>query len=81
MKRKVSALLVLNEMGTRNEDVQAFPLSTNLKRAQTGKDGWGEITIAVSNHVITNINKYVGALYMANLEQYSRCEQELKRGE
>ncbi|MHB8961994.1 MAG: hypothetical protein ACYC5K_02455 [Saccharofermentanales bacterium] len=77
---EISALLVLNEMGTQNDDVLAFPLNTNFKYARTGKDGWGEITIAVANHVIANIDRYVGALYLADKDQYSRCEQALKGG-
>lgn len=77
---KISALLVLHEMGKKNDDVLAFPLNTNFKYARTGTDGWGEITIAVANHVIANIDHYVGALYMADKEQYSRREQEIEVG-
>lgn len=81
MKEKVSALVVLHELADRDEKeaVFAFPL-TNFKRAQTGKDGWGEITIAVSNHVIANIDRMVGSLYMADREKYAEIEIELQKG-
>ncbi len=81
MGKKISALLVLNEMANTDADVLAFPLDTNFKYARTGKNGWGEITIAVSNHVIANIDSYVGSLYLANKDQYSKCELALKGGE
>ena len=78
MNDKPSSLLVLDEMRTKNMDVLAFPLSTNFKYARTGKGGWGEITIAVSNHVIANIDAYVGSLFLANQEQYTDCEKALQ---
>jgi DnaJ-class molecular chaperone len=78
MIKKVSALLVLHAMAEQNDDVLAFPLNTNFKYARTGKDGWGEITIAVSNHVIANMDSYVGSLYMANQAQYATLEQALQ---
>lgn len=76
---KISAFAVLSEMADRNlSGVMAFPLNTNLKYAHTGRDGWGEITVAVPNHVIANINKYVGSLYFADRGQYGEIESELE---
>ena len=75
---KISAFDVLSEMGDRDLDVMAFPLNTNFKYAHTGRDGWGEITIAVSNHVIANVDKYVGSLYLADRKQYGEVESELE---
>lgn len=83
MIRKISALAVLKKFADldKQNEVFAFPLDTNLKYARTGKDGWGEITIAVSNHVVANIDKFVGSLYMADAEAYKQVEKELKGGE
>lgn len=78
MSKKVSALLVLHAMAEQNDDVLAFPLNTNFKYARTGKDGWGEITIAVTNHIIANMDSYVGSLYLANRNQYTTREQTLQ---
>ena len=83
MSRKISALAVLAKLADldKQNEVFAFPLHTNLKYARIGKDGWGEITIAVSNHVVTNIDKFVGSLYMADAEAYKQVEKELEGGE
>ena len=75
---KISAFDVLSVMADRNLDVMAFPLNTNFKYAHTGRDGWGEITVAVPNHVIANIDNYVGSLYLANRKQYREVEIELE---
>ena len=66
----MSDLIILDRLATENKDVLCFPIDTNFKRANIGKNGWGEITIAVSNDFIANINNYVGALYLANKDQF-----------
>ena len=83
MREKVSALDVLARLADLDmkDAVFAFPLDTNIKYARTGKDGWGEITIAVSNHVVANIEKFAGSLYIADKEAYKQIEEELKGGE
>ena len=83
MSRKISALPVLKKLADldKQNEVFAFPIDTNLKYARTGKDGWGEITIAVSNNVVANIDKFVGSLYIADKEAYKQIEEELKGGE
>ncbi len=80
MSEKPSAFDVLSKLANhgKKDSVFAFPLSTNFKCARTGKDGWGEITIAVSNHVVANIDHFVGSLYLADEDEYSRIEEELK---
>lgn len=75
---KISAFDVLSVMADRNLDVMALPLSTNFKRANTGRDGWGEITVAVPNRVIANLDNYIGSLYLANRKQYGEVESELE---
>ena len=70
MTKTINALLVLDKLAELNKDVYAFPLSTNLKSAKMGKDNWGEITVAVPNQLIYNINNYVGSLYLANAKEY-----------
>ncbi len=79
MAKKVSALLALQDMADKNKDVLSLPIDTNFKYARTGKDGWGEIHVAIPNHVIANIDKYVGALYLANKDQYAETEKDLEQ--
>jgi len=81
MGKKVSALFILDKMATMENEVYAFPLSDNFKYARTGKGGWGELHIAVPNHIITNLDKYVGSLYLANRDQYLMCENELQNSD
>ena len=83
-KKKVSAFAVMHAMAERKMNIHSFP-ANNIKRMQTGKNGWGEITIAVSNDMITPIatGKSLVSLYIADAEEYGRVGEELlaKEGE
>ena len=46
----MSDLLKLNNIAKRNGDIRMFPLD-NIKSAQTGKNGWGQITIAINKEL------------------------------
>ena len=81
MNKKPSALSVLAKMADLDlkEFVFAFPLNTNFKYARTGREGWGEVTIAVTNHIIANIDKFSGSLYMADKDAYADIEKTLEQ--
>lgn len=72
----VSDLIAISNMADdNNQNVFAFPVSTNFKYARTGKDGWGEITIAIPNHMVSNIDKYVMSLYAADREEFRKYKE------
>ena len=81
MNKKPSALSVLAKMADLDlkEFVFAFPLNTNFKYARTGREGWGEVTIAVTNHIIANIDKFSGSLYMADKDAYADIEKNVRK--
>lgn len=58
-----------------NKDLKVSPLS-NVKRACGGKNGWGEITIAMPNEIITNLlinpDYYVGGLIIASRSEFEK---------
>ena len=69
----MSDLLKLNNIAKRNGDIRMFPLD-NIKSAQTGKNGWGQITIAINNESVIDIltDKGVGALYLVGKEDWEK---------
>ena len=58
-----------------NKELKLSPLS-NIKSAQSGKDGWGSVTIAIPNDVILNLlvdqNYYVGGFLIAKREEFEK---------
>ena len=70
-----SDLIVMQEMAERSMDICAFP---NVKRAQTGKNGWGELICAVPNPMILNMNSYLICLYMVNAKQFKQLKGSVK---
>lgn len=77
----MSDFIKLKNIADRNGDIVSFNLSSNLKSAKTGKDGWGEVVIAVDNKTITEMavrDKYIGVLYLVSKEDW---EKETKNNE
>lgn len=68
----MSDLMAMDAISKKGGDIKAFPVGSNIKRCQTGADGWGEITIAVDNRTILQIGDYVGALYLVNREEFEK---------
>lgn len=70
----MSDLQKLENISNRNGDIKAFPLTTNLKSGNTGKDGWGELKIAVDNATVINFtnNKVIGVLYVIGREEWEK---------
>lgn len=70
--KHISDLIALNNMADDNKKIFAFPISSNFKYARTGKSGWGEITIAIPNNMVANIDQYVMALYAADKDEFKQ---------
>lgn len=69
---KNSDLSALDKMARDNKKIYLISISTNFKRATTGKNGWGEVVLAVPNETIMSLDSYVGGLYLA--DQYEFAE-------
>ena len=80
---KVDPFDVLKEMTNKNMDIKAFPLSSNLTQVQTGKDGWGRVTIAVDNQTCAQIvvgGSLVMTLLIADGKQFEEVKKRLSDG-
>ncbi len=58
-----------------NKELKVSPIS-NVKRASTGKNGWGEMVIAMPNDIITSFlvdsDKYIGGLLICRKEEFEK---------
>ena len=83
-KKKVNNFDVLDLMCEREMNIYAFPLGTNMKRANTGKDNYGEMVIAVANDVILSMamgKKLTGVLLIYDAPQFDAIKKELEQEE
>lgn len=66
-----------------NKDLKVSPLS-NIKSAHSGRDGWGSVTIAIPNEIVTglltNPDGYIGGLLICCKEEFEK-EKKLAGGE
>ena len=79
----MSDLLKLEAIRKRNGDIKAFPIAHNFISADTGKNGWGNVKIAVDNETIIQMGvnqKYTGILYLVSNADW-KAEQNKKGGE
>ena len=70
----MSDLIKLDNISKRNGDIKGYPINSNLKRFNTGKDGWGEVVIAVDNSMIMQLmkNESVGGLFITTKEEWEK---------
>jgi len=66
---------IMSIMSQKNMDIKLAP-SDNFKRANTGKNGFGEVVMAVDNQTILNIDKYIFGLYFINREEFNKLKAE-----
>lgn len=72
--KRVGTFGIFERMSQKNnKNLKLSPLS-NLKSACSGKDGWGSVTIAMPNEVITNLlinpDFYVGGLLICDRKEF-----------
>ena len=73
---KVGTLGIFERMSQKNNKaLKVAPLS-NVKSAQSGSKGWGEIRIALPNDLITNFlinpDYYVGGLIICEKSEFEK---------
>lgn len=73
---KVGTLGIMERMSKRgNKELKLSPLS-NMQSARSGKDGWGSVTIAIPNEIITNLltnpDFYVGGFLICARSEFEK---------
>lgn len=73
---KIGTFGIFERMSQKNnKELKVSPLS-NVKSACSGKNGWGSVTIAVPNEVITNLlinpDFYVGGLIICDRKEFEK---------
>lgn len=71
---KIGTLGIFERMSQKNNNALKLSPLSNVKSAQSGKDGWGEISIAVPNEIIINFlskeDYYVGGLLICERSEF-----------
>jgi hypothetical protein len=69
---RMSDLKALENIRIKNGDIRAFPISSNMIEANTGKDGWGHIKIAINNQSVGELftEKLTGILYLVDVDEF-----------
>ena len=73
---KVGTFGVMESMSNKgNKAIKLSPLS-NMKSAYSGKDGWGSVTIAIPNEIVTkllvNPEFYIGGLLICEKSEFDK---------
>ena len=71
----MSDLIKLDKIAKRNGDIKCAVLSDNFISAQTGKNGFGQLTIAVDNKTISRIiqeKDILGVMYFVGKESWNK---------
>ena len=81
----IGALGIMERMSQKdNKDLKVSPLS-NIKSAHSGRDGWGSVTIAIPNEIVTgllaNPDSYIGGLLICSKEEFEKEKKVAEREE
>jgi hypothetical protein len=70
----MSDFLKLGNIAKRNGDIKAFSISTNFISSRSGKNGWGNITIAIDNESVQNLfmDDSIGILYIVSKDEWKK---------
>lgn len=72
----IGTLGIMERMSQKNnKDLKVSPLS-NIISSRTGKDGWGNVTIAIPNEIVVGLltkpDSYIGGLLICNKEEFEK---------
>lgn len=72
----IGTLEIMERMSQKNnKDLKISPLS-NIISAHSGKDGWGSVTIAMPNEIVTGLltksDSYIGGLLICSREEFEK---------
>lgn len=72
----IGALGIMERMSQKgNKDLKLSPLS-NIISAHSGKDGWGNVAIAMPNEIVTELltkpDSYIGGLLICSKEEFEK---------
>lgn len=72
----IGTLGIMERMSQKNnKDLKVSPLS-NIISSRIGKDGWGNVTIAMPNEIVVGLliepDSYIGGLLICNKEEFEK---------
>ena len=72
----IGTLGIMGRMSQKNnKDLKLSPLS-NIISARSGKDGWGNVTIAMPNEIVVGLltkpDSYIGGLLVCSKEEFEK---------
>ena len=72
----IGTLGIMERMSQKNnKDLKFSPLS-NIISARSGKDGWGNVAIAMPNEIVTGLltkpDSYIGGLLICSKEEFEK---------
>ena len=72
----IGTLGIMERMSQKNnKDLKVSPLS-NIISSCSGKDGWGRVTIAMPNEIVTGLltkpDSYIGGLLICSKEEFEK---------
>ena len=75
-RMSIGTLGIMERMSqNNNKDLKVSPLS-NIMSARSGKDGWGSVTIAMPNEIVTGLltkpDSYIGGLLICSKEEFEK---------
>ena len=73
----MGAIEIFKKMSDDNNcDLKVSPLS-NVKGVKQGKDGWGELTIAIPNESVTDfvLGSYIGGLLFVHKIEFDKYKE------
>lgn len=71
----------IKKMCDENKKIYSFPVSDNLKSIGTGEDGWGNMSIAITNEVATEFvtqETLTGHLLLFNKKEFDEIKNKLE---
>lgn len=71
----MSDLLKLENIRKKNGHIKAFTIGTNMIQANTGKNGWGYVKIAIDNASVVELatDRLIGVLYLVDEKEFKEC--------
>lgn len=81
----IGTLGIMERMSQKNnKDLKVSPLS-NIISARSGKDGWGNVTIAMPNEIVVGLltkpDSYIGGLLVCSKEEFEKEKKVAEREE
>ena len=72
----IGILGIMERMSQKNNKDLMLSPPTNIESVRIGKDGWGKLTIAIPNEIVTGLlvapNGYIGGFLICSREEFEK---------